>query len=356
MALASPAGSPELPRRGEVHHLPDKHERRRHNRESPCKRCSMPRPSLSRLLPAGLLPAALLLATSLAPASAARAEGVVQRVVRTGQLVLAGPADAPPLVSTDANGDAQGYAVAVARIVQARLEQVTGKPVKLRFEAVASNADLAGSVASGKADLACGVPFRWDQDASVDFTLPIGLSGLRLLAPSGRFDGSPAGLRGRRIGVVAGSLGQTQLQGMQPQAVSVPFATSAAAVSALVAGKVDGVIGDSLLLRSLARSQNAGNLVLTPEESYQHYAVSCVVPQNDSAFRDVVNLSIAGLMQSYLDGVAEAVALVHRWVGPDSNVAVPAETIRIYFENVMLGVEPIRPLRPGQAPAPRPGT
>jgi len=200
------------------------------------------------------------------------------------------------------------------------------------------------------------VPFRWDQDASIDFTLPIGLSGLRLLAPSGRFDGSPAGLRGRRIGVVAGSLGQSQLQGMQPQAVAVSFPSSAAAVTALTAGTVEGVIGDSLLLRSLARSQNATNLLLTPEQSYQHYAVSCVVPENDSAFRDVVNLSIAGLMQSYLDGVSEAVALVHRWVGPDSSVAVPAETIRVYFENVMLGVEPIRQLPADQAPAPRQGS
>lgn len=315
----------------------------------------MPRHPLSRLLPARILPAALLLATALTPMGAARAEGVVQRVVRSGQLVLVGPSDAPPLVSTTANGDAQGYAVEVARLVQARLEQVTGKPVKLRFEPIANTANLTGTVASGKADLACGVPFRWDQDASVDFTLPIGLSGLRLLAPSGRFDGSPAGLGGRRIGVVAGSLGQSQLQGMAPRAVAVAFPNTAAAVSALVAGQVEGVIGDSLLLRSLARGQKATNLVLTPEQSYQHYAVSCVVPQNDSAFRDVVNLSIAGLMQSYLDGVTEAVALVHRWVGPDSAVAIPADSIRAYFEDVMYGVEPIRPLSPDQPSAPHQG-
>lgn len=309
----------------------------------------MPRHPLSRLLPA-----ALLLTTALAPVGAARAEGVVQRVTRTGQLVLAGVTDAPPLVTRNASGEAEGYAVDVARIVQARLEQVTGKPVKLRFSPVASSAEIAGSVGSGKADLACGIPFRWDQDTSVDFTLPIGLSGLRLLAPSGRFDGAPAGLVGRRIGVVAGSLGQSQLQGMQPRAVAVSFPTSSAAVSALVAGKVDGVIGDALLLRSLARSQNATNLVLTPERSFQSYAVSCVVPQDDSAFRDLVNLSIAGLMQAYLDDVAEAVALVHRWVGPDSAVGVPADTIRAYFESVMFVVEPIRPLTPGQASTPRP--
>lgn len=316
----------------------------------------MPRHPRSRLLTAGLLPAALLLATALAPAGAARAEGVVQRVVRTGQLVLTGPSDAPPLVSTNASGEARGYAVEIARLVQAELSQIIGKPVQLRFEPVSTTADQVNRVAGGKADLACGVPFSWGQDASsIDFTLPIGLSGLRLLAPSGRFDGSPAGLSGRRIGVAAGSLGQTQLLGMQPKAVAVPFPNASAAVNALIAGKVDGVIGDSLLLRSLARSQNGTNLVLTPDQSYQHYAVSCVVPENDSAFRDVVNLAIARLMQAYLDGAAEAVALVHRSVGPDSGVAIPAETIRVYFENVMFGVEPIRPLPAGQAPAPRQG-
>jgi polar amino acid transport system substrate-binding protein len=315
----------------------------------------MPRHRLSRLLPARVLPAALLLATGFAPLAPARAEGVVQKVARTGQLVLAGVADAPPLISTNASGAAEGYAVEVARLVQSRLGQATGKPVQLGFVQVANTADLAATVASGKADLACGVPFRWDQDASVDFTLPIGLSGLRLLAPTGRLDGSPQGLSGRRIGVVAGSLGESQLQGMQPKAVSVPFPTTADAVTALLGGRVDGVIGDSLLLRNLARNRNATNLALTPEESYQKYAVSCVVRQDDSAFRDVVNLSIAGLMQSYLDGVSEAVVLVHRWVGPDSSVAIPAETIRIYFENVMLGVESIRPLAPEPTPAPRQG-
>jgi polar amino acid transport system substrate-binding protein len=313
----------------------------------------MPRLPLPRLLAARILPAALLLAGgSLAPLAAARAEGVVQRAARTGQLVLVGVPDAPPLVSTTARGEAQGYAVEVAGLVQARLEQEIGKPVRLRFEPVANAADQVSRVAAGKADLACGVPFRWDQETSVDFSLPIGLSGLRLLAPTGRFDGAPAGLRGRRIGVVAGSLGQSQLQGMEPGAVSVAFPTTSAAVAALIAGKVEGVIGDSLLLRGLARAQNAKNLVLTPEQSYQSYAVSCVLPQDDSAFRDVVNLSIAGLMQTYLDGVADAVALVHRWVGPGSAAAIAPEAIRVYFENVMLGVEPLRPFAPAPAAPP----
>lgn len=313
----------------------------------------MPRHSLPRVLPGDLLtkrllPAALALASCLGPLAAARAEGVVQRVVRSGQVVMAGQTDSPPLVVLTPDGKAEGYAVDIGRLVQAELQQVIGKPVGLRLQGVLTVADQVNLVGSGKADFACGVPFSWEKDAgaNVDFTLPIGLSGLRLLAPAGRFDGTPAALAGRRIGVVAGSLGQSQLAGMQPKAVAVPFANSPAAVAALMAGQVDGVIGDSLLLRLLAKRMNATNLVLTPEQSYQHYAISCVVPQNDSAFRDVVNLAIARLLQAYLDGAAEAVALVNRWVGPDTAVGASPETIRVYFENVMTTVEPIRPAPP----------
>ena len=300
-----------------------------------------------------LLPLALALTSCLGPVAAAQAEGAVQRVVRTGQVVMAGQTDSPPLVVISPSGKAEGYAVDIGQLVRAELQQVIGKPVSLRLQGVLTTADQVSLVGSGKADFSCGVPFSWERDAgsNVDFTLPIGLSGLRLLAPAGRFDGSAAGLAGRRIGVVAGSLGLSQLQGMQPSAVAVTFPNSPAAVSALVAGKVDGVIGDSLLLRLLAQQQNATNLVLTPEQSYQHYAISCVVPQNDSAFRDVVNLAIARLLQSYLDGVAEAVALVHRWVGPGTAVNASPETIRIYFENVMTTVEPIRSQPAAPAPS-----
>jgi polar amino acid transport system substrate-binding protein len=305
-----------------------------------------------RLISSRLLPAALLITSAWSPIGAARAEGVVQRVVRTGQLVLVAVPDAPPLMSTNAKGEAEGFAIEVARILQADLKQTLGKPVKLRFLPVASSSDLYKSVALGKADLACGVPFRWDQEVNLDFTLPIGLSGLRLLAPAGRFDGSPAGLSGKRIGVVAGSLGQTQLQGMQPQAVAVSFPTTSDAVAALGAGKVDGVLGDSLLLGLLGRRQG-GNLALTPEQAYQHYAIACAVPADDSAFRDQVNLSIARMMQSYLDGVAETVALVHSLVGPESAAKVAPEAIRAYFESVLLSVEPIRPVSPSQPSAPR---
>lgn len=285
-----------------------------------------------------------LLSIGLAAAPAAHAEGVLDRVARSGQLQLIGPADVPPMLSLDAQGRPEGYGVVVANRVAALLSQAVGKPVQLRYQTVAGAAQLAQTLGEGKGDLACGVPFTWAREMVVDFTLPIGISGLRLLAPAGRFNGAPEGLAGRRIGVVRESLAETELRGMQPAARSVPFADPQAALAALAAGQVDGVIGDSALLAGLVRQQRLSGLVLTPEVPYERYAVACVVPENDSQFRDLVNRAIAQLLQGYLDGEPESVAAVDRWLGPGSALNLSPEKIRNVFDSLLMGVEALRPL------------
>ncbi len=314
----------------------------------------LPRPA--PLTAAGLRAGAVALGllALLAPGARARAEGVVERVARTGQLVLVGDPAQPPLLSRDGRGQPQGFGVEVARRIAAELGTAVGRPVSLRFHAVADPAALGQRIATGQADLACGVPFSWERDMMVDYSLPIGLSGLRLLAPAGRFDGAPAALAGRSIGVVRDSLAETELRGMQPAARVVPLPTLAAAVTALQAGQVEGVIGDSTLLAGLVAARGATGLALTPELPYERFAVACLVPENDSAFRNLVNLAIARLLQDYLDGRPAALAAVDRWLGPGSALQLPQERIRAYFETVLLGVEAIRPLPPAAAAAPRP--
>lgn len=291
-----------------------------------------------------LLPFALGLLATLAPMAPARAEGVIERAARSGELVLVGIPDTPPLLDDNRQGEIRGYAMAVARWIKDELSQALGRPLKLRFEAVATAMDVGERIGTGKADLACGVPFTWARDMQFDYSLPIGLSGLRLLAPAGRFDGSPARLRGQRIGVVANSLAETELKGARTGAVVVTFPSLSEAVSGLINGSVQGVVGDSLVLMGLARAQGARGMVLTPDQPYERYAIGCLLQENDSAFRNLVNLAIARLMQGYLDGNPKAVETVERWLGPDSAAALPPERIRTYFETVMLGVEAIRPL------------
>ncbi|QPN58277.1 extracellular substrate binding-like orphan protein GrrP [Synechococcus sp. CBW1107] len=295
-----------------------------------------------------MVPTGLALLAGLLPAASARAEGVVDRVARSGELVMVGLPDQAPLLSFTAQGQPVGYAMEVGNRIAAELAVAVGRPVRLRVEAVADPAVLGQRLVGGQADLACGVPFTWERDITLDYSLPFALSGLRLLAPAGRLDGSPQSLAGRRIGVVAKSLAETELRGIQPTARPVGFASLAEAVAALKAGSVEGVIGDSSLLAGLTAGDKGAALALIPSEPYERYAVACLVPENDSGFRNLVNLAIARLLQGYLDGQPEAVGSVDRWVGPGSALNRTPDQIRTYFETVLLGVEALRPL-PAQA-------
>ena len=184
----------------------------------------------------------------------------------------------------------------------------------------------------------------------VDHSRAIGLSGLRLLTPAGRLDGTPASLAGRRIGVVRASLAEGELLGMQPQAKAVPFDSIQAAVAALQARQVDGVIGDSIVLAGLAQSRGLKGVVLAPELPYEVYGVSCLVPPDASSYRHLVNLAILRLLQGYLEGDAEAVSAINRWLGPGSSIGIPQARLEAIFEGVLIGVEAIRPLPPTAKP------
>lgn len=303
----------------------------------------LPFPSSRRFSRRLLVPLAALL-LSLPTGLAARADGLVGRVARSGELVMGAPTDLPPLIFRDAAGRWMGYAVDMGRAIAAELSTATGRAVQLRVQPVNDPRALLTGVADGSLTLVCGVPFTWEADALVDYSLPIAVSGLRLLAPAGRLDGSPASLRGRRIGVVKNSLAATELGGIQPEATAVAFPTPQEAIAALKARRLDGVIGDSTLLVGMARSQGATGLVLTPDEPYETYAIACMLPENDSAFRNLVNLAIARRLQAYLDDDPATVEAVHRWVGPGGQRDLPPEQLRSVFEMILTTVEHLRPL------------
>ena len=290
-----------------------------------------------------------LLSLGLTTAAPALADGVLDRVARSGVLQLVGPADQPPLLSLDGQGQPQGFAVVVASRVAALLSQALGRPVQLRFEPLSDPAQLGQRLGEGKAELACGVPFNWARDMMLDYSLPFAIGGLRLLAPAGRLTGEPAQLAGRRIAVVRDSLAETELRGLQPAAVVVPFPDLQAAVAALTAGRVDGVIGDSALLAGLVQQRKLGGLALLPDSFYERYPVACAVPQNDSAYRDLVNRAIAQLLQDYVDGEPQTMAAVDRWIGPGSALNLNPERIRTVFDALLMSVEALRPV-PANAP------
>ncbi len=287
---------------------------------------------------------------AVVPASAA--DAVLEQAAKSGEVLMVGPADSPPLVQIGPKGEPEGYAIDLARRIDRQLKAELGNTVQIRFAPVDNTAVTVEAVASGNAGLACGVPFSWEREKLVDFSLPIGLSGLRLLTRSGTLDGSPSSLAAQPIAVVEGSLGAGLLGSLQPTAKAVSVPTLALAVTALEQKRVTGVLGDANVLAGLRHQRQLSGLALVPEQPYVSYGVGCIVPENNSRLLNVVNLAIAGLLQGYLEGRPDAVASVAPWVGPSGVLVVPAERVRAFFESVLLTREGFQLAAPSAA-APR---
>ncbi len=280
------------------------------------------------------------------------ADAVLEQAAKSGDVLMVGPADSPPLIRIGPKGEPEGYAIDLARRIDRQLKAELGGPVRIRFAPVDNTSITVDAVASGRAGLACGVPFSWDREKLVDFSLPIGLSGLRLLTRSGGPDGSPASLAGQPIAVVEGSLGAGFLGSLEPSARPVRFPSLPQAVTALEQKRVAGVLGDANVLAGLRHERRLSATALVPEQPYVSYGVGCIVPENNSRLLNVVNLAIAGLFQGYLEGRPDAMAAVAPWFGPTGVLTVPDERVRSFFESVLLSREGLVLVAP--APASRP--
>lgn len=291
--------------------------------------------------PIGLVAGALAVGLGLTPACAL-AETAVERAARTGEISLGVYDDIPPYVMRKGDGDLEGYAIDVAGLIAEAVSDYLGKPVKVVSESSPDAEALFRQVHNGSIDLMCGAQFTWEREMFVDFSLPFGLSGIRLLTTQKGIDGTPDSLRGRRVGVIKGSLGEATLQSVQAQATLSPVSSFSEGISALRSGRIDALAGDTILIATAAGNADLKGGQLVPTLPYNRYAVACAMPENNSTLRNLVNLAIAQMVQGYVNDVPRYRELVNRWLGPGSKVGLPEEMIQGYFETVLLTHEQIR--------------
>lgn len=289
---------------------------------------------------------ALLALTALlvgsAGGQAARAETVVERAARTGVITVGTRTDLAPYSFIDGKGELAGYGIDVARRIEAEVSRYLGKPVRLEFETVDDPDSLFRQVSRGEIALSCGTQFTWEREMFVDFSIPFSLSGIRILTPVNGLGGTPESLSGKRIAVVPGSLAEKAIRELKPQAIRVPVAGLKEGLAAVTAARVEGFAGDTVLLAVAAANAGNSGLGLVPEDPLVRYAVGCVMPENNSTFRNLVNLAIAQLIQGYVIDDPSATTVVNRWLGPGGALELPPELIKAYFQTVLLNHEQIR--------------
>ncbi|MCP9889107.1 extracellular substrate binding-like orphan protein GrrP [Cyanobium sp. ATX 6A2] len=274
-------------------------------------------------------------------AQAARAETVIERAARTGAITVGARADLSPYSFRNDRGELVGYGVDVAQLVAAEVSRYLGRPVRAEFEPVGDPDALFRQVSNGEIALSCGAQFTWEREMFVDFSIPFSLSGIRILTRAQGLSGTAESLAGKRIAVVPGSLGERAMRDLRPQAIRVAVPGLKDGLAALGSARVDGVAGDSILLAGAARSAGSQGLTLVPEDPLVRYAVGCMMPENNSTFRNLVNLAIAQMIQGYVIDDPASTATVNRWLGPGGVLELPPELIKAYFQTVLLNHEQI---------------
>ena len=211
------------------------------------------------------------------------------------------------------------------------LEQIRMQARRRKVQYTSANSVKEGlnAVITGKADIACGVAFTWARSTQVNYTLPFGIGGTRLLTASNTtVDGTPSSLSGKTVGVVKDSASAKVLKSVVPGVTLKTFDTPALALAAYDSGDVPILGGGTLWL---AANSSPASTALLPLRPYGRSGIGCIVSQNNGKLLSNANLAIGQTMQAYMDGDAGTRHMVERWIGPESSVGLSREVIQALY-------------------------
>jgi len=239
----------------------------------------------------------VILATLLVIASPAAIAGTLERVHDTGVFRIGYRADARPYSYQDAKGRPAGYIVDLCQEVAAAL----GPGVRIDYVLVHAG-ERFESVRDGKIDVLCDPSsVTIARREIVDFSLPTYLDGAgvlsRVSAPVQRFED----LAGKRVGVLTGTTTEHMLRdsmdklGLKSDIVAVRDHRNG--MELVMDAKLDAYVADRGILAAMLRQGGRPGFELSKQYfSYETYALA--LPRNDSAFRLLVDKTLAQLYRT----------------------------------------------------------
>ena len=257
---------------------------------------------------------ALLLVLS-ADLSAEVVEPTLDKIARTGELVLGYRTDSTPLSFQDADGQPAGYSVDLCRRVAGRVkEHFAGKDIDAKFVAIPTDERIS-AVVDGRIDIECGsTTITLSRQERVDFSLPTFVTGGSLLSLASTGIQGMTDLGGKKVGVIKDTTTVEQLRNHLAEnaieAEVVVVANRSEGMQKLNEGSVHALASDQIvLIGQVIQSKEPTRYSLMAEIfSYEPYGL--VVRRNDADFRLLVNRALSEL---YRDG--EHTDIFYKWIG-----------------------------------------
>jgi polar amino acid transport system substrate-binding protein len=237
--------------------------------------------------------------------------GVYDRVSKSGMVRIGLPYNLVPQGFMKPGGEWVGFEVDLA--------EEMARHMNLRLEKMKVNeATWSDLLSRGRIDAAlCRIKHTRALESEFDFSIAYFFDAVQILVVKGQFQ-KPSDLKGHKIAAVQGSAAEKIAMRIlrdagDPQAEKnvVSFPDGPSCFLALGKDKVSGWIDSAITLLEYA-SKSPGHYQLL-DASDDVEAVAVAVPQDDSAWRDLVNVTIQNMA---LDGSLKKI--YDRWLGPDT--------------------------------------
>jgi len=265
----------------------------------------------------------------LGAAAPVLAETVLEKISRTGVLTAGTRGSSIPLAFINEKNEWIGFSIDLLEAIRARLEKKLGKPLKLEKKEVGGDpATRIRPVVNRTIDIECSsTTHTRSRDETVDFSITFFFTGSQLLVKQGSGIKSLADVAGKRVGSLAGTTNEKALRAAQPKADVVTFQDHAAGFLALERGRIEAYVSDGILLAGLAAKSKDPKDYAVVGDFFSKDPYACLVPENDSKWRDFVNHTFMELIDS-----GKFFALYDKWFGERGVVPYPmSNQVRTYM-------------------------
>ena len=256
--------------------------------------------------------------------SALFAEDTLEKIERTGDFIVGVRDAAIPFAFINNQNENVGFSVDMAKEFHRALEARFGKSIRLTLKTTTPKTRIP-LVANGTIDIECGsTTHTVDREDTVDFSITVFLTGTQFLVKKSSGIRMAKDLAGKKIGAAQGSTNEKAARDLntqgffKPQARIVVYQEHSQGFLALQQGIIDAYCTDGILLSGLqAKAPNPDDFKLIGDLiTYDPYAF--IVRENDSNFRDFVNIQIIDAIKS-----GKFMALYEKWFGPAGVVPYP---------------------------------
>ena len=241
--------------------------------------------------------------TGFVAASAWAQTTTLDKIRKTGVITLGYVESSAPFSFKDANGQPQGYSVALCNEIAAGLRsQLKLSQLETRWVALTIQ-DRLNAVRSGKVDIECSTTtWTLSRSAEVDFSLVTFVDGGSVMTPGSSELRRLADFDGKRIAVIAGTTTEKVLRqaiGQRGIKVAVELVNNRdTGLQMLEQRKVDGFASDRIVLIGMALGGKTQGVYKLLDEDFSVEPYAFALPRGDADFRLAVNRTLAGLYRS----------------------------------------------------------